>query len=48
MSAKIDGRELIKQNEIHESTSGESSFIGLDDQNESEIKWIRLHQLFDK
>lgn len=48
MPANIDGREMLKQKEIHESMNIEYSLNGLSDQNESEITWIKLHQMFDK
>ena len=48
MLAKIERREILKQTEIQESTNSDYSFIGLADQSESELKWIKLHQLFDR
>ena len=48
MPAKIEGIEMLKQKEIQESKNGDISFIGLSDQNESEIKWVKLHQMFDR
>ena len=48
MPANIDGVETLKQKEIQESTNVENSSIGLLDQSESEITWIKLHQMFDK
>ena len=48
MPAKIEGRENLKQKEIQESTNSDYSFICLSDQSESEIKWIKLHQMFDR
>ena len=48
MAANIDGIEILKQKEIQEPTSLEYSLAGLADQNESEITWIKLHQMFDK
>ena len=48
MPAKIEGLEILKQKEIQESTNSDYSFIGLADQSESEIKWIKLHQMFDR
>ena len=48
MPANIEGGEILKQKEIQESTNSDFSFIGLADQNESEIKWIKLHQMFDR
>ena len=48
MPAKIESRQILKQNEIQESTNGDYSFIGLADQSESELKWVKLHQMFDR
>tara|TARA_Y100001968_G_scaffold290642_1_gene294543 strand:+ start:429 stop:596 length:168 start_codon:yes stop_codon:yes gene_type:complete len=48
MPANIEGVEMLKQKEIEESTNDDYSFIGLADQSESEIKWVKLHQMFDK
>ena len=48
MPANIEGREKLKQTEHKESTNVDLSFIGLGDQSESEIKWVKLHQMFDK
>tara|TARA_B100000965_G_scaffold324411_1_gene286362 strand:- start:5 stop:151 length:147 start_codon:yes stop_codon:yes gene_type:complete len=48
MPANIEDREMLKQKDIKESTKGDYSFIGLTDQTESEIKWVKLHQMFDR
>ena len=48
MPANIEGREMLKQKEIQESTNSDYSFIGLADQSDSEIRWVKLHQMFDK
>ena len=48
MPAKIEGKEIVKQKEIQEQNDRDYPFIGLADQSESEIKWIKLHQMFDK
>ena len=48
MPANIEGREMLKQKDINESTSGDYPFVGLGDQSESEIKWVKLHQMFDR
>ena len=48
MAAKIEGIEILKQKEIQEQTNVEYSLNGLVDQSESEITWIKLHQMFDK
>ncbi len=48
MPADIEGREILKQKDIQDSTNGDCSFIGLGDQSESEIKWVKLHQMFDR
>ena len=46
MAAKIEGIEILKQKETQEPTNVEYSLNGLVDQ--SEITWIKLHQMFDK
>ena len=48
MAAKIDGIEILKQKEIQDPTNVEYSINGLLDETESEVKWIKLHQMFDK
>ena len=48
MPANIEGREMLKQKEIQESTNSDYSFVGLVDQSDSEMKWIKLHQMFDR
>jgi len=48
MPANIEGREMLKKQEIQESTQCDYSFIGLADQSESEIRWVKLHQMFDR
>ena len=48
MAAKIEGIEILKQTEIQEPTNVEYSLNGLANQRESEITWIKLHQMFDK
>ncbi len=48
MAVNIDGVEILKQTGIEEPMNVESSLNGLGDQSESEIKWIKLHQMFDK
>ena len=48
MAAKFEGIEILKQKEIQEQTNVEYSLNGLVDQSESEITWIKLHQMFDK
>ena len=48
MAAKIEGVQILEQKEIQEPTNVESSLNGLVDQSESEITWIKLHQMFDK
>ena len=48
MAAKIEGIEILKQKEIHDSTKVEYSLNGLEEQSESEIRWIKLHRMFDK
>ena len=48
MPAKIDTREMIEHKEIQESKNLEYSLIGQSGHSESEIKWIKLHQMFDR
>ena len=48
MAAKIERIEILKEKEIQEPSNVEYSLNGLVDQSESEIKWIKLHQMFDK
>ena len=48
MPAKIENREILEQKEIQESINGDYSFVGFAGQSESEIKWVKLHQMFDK
>ena len=48
MSANIDSKEIFDQKAIQENNNVEYSLIGLGDQSDSEIRWIKLHQMFDK
>jgi hypothetical protein len=48
MAAKIERIEILKDKEIQEPSNVEYSLNGLVDQSESEINWIKLHQMFDK
>tara|TARA_Y100001968_G_scaffold297604_1_gene306837 strand:- start:416 stop:562 length:147 start_codon:yes stop_codon:yes gene_type:complete len=48
MPVNFESREMLKRKEIQEPANDNSSFIGLVDQNESEIKWVKLHQMFDR
>ena len=48
MPANFDSREILEKKAIQESKNFEYSLIGLADQSESEITWIKLHQMFDK
>tara|TARA_B100000945_G_scaffold50621_1_gene36270 strand:+ start:76 stop:234 length:159 start_codon:yes stop_codon:yes gene_type:complete len=52
MPANIESRELLKKREIQESVNVDYPFIGLagqnENENESEIKWVKLHQMFDR
>ena len=48
MSANIEGSEKLKNKRNQESINDDYSFVGLADLNESEIKWVKLHQMFDK
>ena len=48
MAAKTEGLKILQKKEIQEPTNVEYSLAGLADQSESEITWIKLHQMFDK
>ena len=48
MPARIENLEILKQKEIQKSTKDDYSFNVLADQSESEIKWVKLHQMFDR
>ena len=48
MPANIDSSDMLEQKEIQETKNCEYSFVGLADQSESEVTWIKLHQMFDK
>ena len=48
MAVKIEGFKILKEKDIQEQTNVEYSLNGFVDQSESEIKWIKLHQMFDK
>ena len=48
MPANIDSSKTLEQKAIQESKNVEYSLVGLLDQSESEITWIKLHQMFDK
>ena len=48
MPAKLDRKEKLEQKRIQESKNVECSLIDLADHSESEIKWIKLHQMFDR
>ena len=48
MAAKIEGIEIFKQKEIQEPKNVEYSLNSLVDPSDSEITWIKLHQMFDK
>ena len=48
MPANIDSRKILEERRIKESKNIEYSLIGLSDQSESEMTWIKLHQMFDR
>ena len=48
MAAKIEDIEILKQQQIQKPTNVEYSRNGWVEQSESEITWIKLHQMFDK
>ena len=41
-------RENLKHKEIYESSKSDCSFVGFADQRDSEMKWVELHQMFDR
>ena len=48
MPANFEGRETLHHKDAKDSSHGDYSFIGLVDQSESEIRWVKLHQMFDR
>ena len=48
MPAKIEGGKTLEQKEIQESTHVDFLRMGLAEQSESEIRWVKLHQMFDR
>ena len=48
MPANTDSREILESRKIEETKNVEYSLVGLSDLSESEITWIKLHQLFDR
>ena len=48
MPSNIETIEILKPKENKESNNSDNSFIGLADQSESEIRWVQLHQMFDR
>ncbi len=50
MPVKIEAREILEQKEIKESLNCDYPFdcLASQSESESEIKWIKLHQMFDK
>ena len=48
MAVKIEVIKILKEKEIQEPKNVEYSINGFVDQSESEIKWIKLHQMFDR
>jgi len=48
MAVKIEGIKILKEEEIQDTRNVDYSLNGFVDQSESEIKWIKLHQMFDK
>ena len=48
MAVKIEGIKILKEEEIQGPRNGEYSLNAFVDHSESEIKWIKLHQMFDK
>ena len=48
MPANINSGEILEQGKIKESQNVEYSIVGLSEMSESEITWIKLHQMFDR
>ena len=48
MAVKTEDIEILKQEKTQDPANVEYSINGLVDQSESEITWIKLHQMFDK
>ena len=48
MPAKIEGRKNLQQTKLKELVAGDSLFTDFPEQSESEIKWVKLHQMFDR
>ena len=48
MPLKVDGGEFLNTNEINESAKSEIFFGVMSDISDSELKWVQLHQMFDK
>tara|TARA_Y100001968_G_C19071010_1_gene578392 strand:- start:104 stop:250 length:147 start_codon:yes stop_codon:yes gene_type:complete len=48
MPANIDSKDMFEQKEIQETKNMDYSLVTLAEQSESEITWIKLHQMFDR
>ena len=48
MAVKTEGIKILKEQAIQEPSNVDYSLNAFVDQSESEIKWIKLHQMFDK
>tara|TARA_Y100001968_G_scaffold281476_1_gene278743 strand:+ start:368 stop:514 length:147 start_codon:yes stop_codon:yes gene_type:complete len=48
MSSKLEEREVLKQEALNKAKNGDNLFGSLLEQSESEIKWVELHQMFDR
>jgi len=48
MPANIEDREILKQKEVQDSKNCDYTFFGTADQSDSEIQWVKLHQMFDR
>ena len=48
MPTKFESRDIVKQKENSESFDEDLPLIGIGEQNESEIRWVKLHQMFDR
>tara|TARA_Y100001968_G_scaffold51964_1_gene42929 strand:+ start:364 stop:510 length:147 start_codon:yes stop_codon:yes gene_type:complete len=48
MPAKMKSSELLEQQKIQEPKNSDYPFSGVADQSESEMNWVKLHQMFDR
>ena len=48
MPTENQGREMLKEKEMQKSINDDYYLYCLAAQSESEIKWVELHQMFDR